>query len=143
MYVLIAIAYAGLLTASLALLIPLNLWLLDLLNVPITNAEIPRSGELAFFTRPLGWISPLSYVITGFERAIWATAGFVLIGLIGVRLAGGLISTRTMIRAVVINAVVGMIVLGTLHSGSAGIHQYLFDRLVQPPSGAFLEYPGQ
>ncbi len=59
------------------------------------------------------------------------------------RLAGGLSSAREMIRSVVLNTVLAVIILAALHFGPIGTHQFLFDRLVQPPSGAFVSYPGE
>jgi len=143
MYVLIAVAYGAVVTALLGLLIPLNMLVIDLMGAPITDAEIPRSSELSLFGRDLTAISPFSYVITGMERAMWAAAGFVVIALAGVRLSGGLDSAKGMIRSVVINTVFAVIVFGLLHSGSLGIHQYLFDRFVQPPSKSILGYQAE
>ena len=140
MYVLIGLVYAAVLTASLALLIPLNVFALDLFGMAITDAEIPHSSELSLFSRKLPGIAPFSYVVTGMERAMWAAAGFVVFGLVGVRLVGGLGSSVRVSRAVIVNAIIGIVFIGVLHSGAAGIHQYLFDRFVQPSSEEILDY---
>lgn len=140
MYLLIGLAYSAVLTASLALLIPLNMFVLDLFGMAITDAEIPYSSEISLFSRDLPGIAPVSYVVTGMERAMWAAAGFVVFGLVGVRLVGGLGSSVGMSRAVIVNAIIGIIFISVLHSGTAGIHQYLFDRFVQPDSAAILDY---
>lgn len=138
MYVLIGIAYAGVLTGLLALLIPLNMFMLDLLGMAITDSEIPHSGELALSNRKLGGISPLSYVISGFERAAWAAGGMVLLGLLGIRLVGGLETDKTKLRAIMLNSVLAIVALIALLSGPIAIHQFLFDRFVQPPEAAML-----
>jgi hypothetical protein len=140
MYVLIGLAYAGLLTALLSLLIPLNMFILDKVGLSITDAEIPRSSELDMFTRPAATLSPFSYVVTGMERGIWAGDAVVILALIGMRLVGGIGTVADGMKSATLNVLLGVIVLVALFSGPLGFQQFLFDRFVQPPSESQLGF---
>ena len=140
MYVLIGLAYSALLTALLAVLIPVNIWVLETTGNSITDAQIPHSGSISLFQANFSGLAPFSYVVTGMERGIWAAAGMILIGLVGVRLAGGLRSSADLTKALTLNVVLAVIALVVVHTGSLGVHQFLFDRLVQPPPEAMREY---
>ncbi|MEE8045464.1 MAG: hypothetical protein V3T49_01355 [Dehalococcoidia bacterium] len=140
MYALIGLGYSLMLTALLSLLIPLNMFILKATGLSITDAEIPRSSELSFFSRDIAALSPFSYVVTGMERGLWAGAAVVVLALIGMRLAGGIGSVLGGIRAMALNMVLAAIVLAALLSGPLGFQQFLFDRFVQPPSISILKF---
>ncbi len=139
MYVLIGVAYSAVLTARLGVLIPLNMYVLEKIGASITDSEIPQSSEISLFQGDVAAMAPLSYVVTGMERGIWAAAGLLIFALIGIRLAGGLGTAAGSVKAITFNTVLAIIVLFGLLAGPIGIHQFLFDRFVQPPSRAMLE----
>ncbi|MBN4064859.1 hypothetical protein JYU04_03895, partial [Dehalococcoides mccartyi] len=62
MYALIGLIYAGVLTAALGLLIPLNVLILDVLNKPIIDSEIPHASDVSLLQPEIVGIAPLSYV---------------------------------------------------------------------------------
>jgi hypothetical protein len=139
MYVLIGLCYAALLTGLLGVLIPINILVLEATGMSITDAQIPHSDSISL-VQGFGWgFATFSYVITGMERGIWPAAGMILIGLVGVKLAGGLRSSAHLTKALTLNVVLAVIALFAVHSGSLGIHQFLFDRLVQPPDAPLRE----
>jgi hypothetical protein len=140
MYALIGIGYALILTALLGVLIPLNSLLLRQIGLEITDAEIPHSSEISLLSNDLVALSPFSYLVTGMERGIWAAAALIIFGLVGMRLAGSISSVGRTARAVGINTVLAVVAVLALFSGPIGIHQFLFDRMVQPPSESTLGF---
>lgn len=143
MYVLIGLVYSAVLTGLLGLLIPLNVYILEVIGHSVTDAEIPRISEITLYQGDLAAIAPLSYVITGMERGIWAAAAMIVLALIGIRLAGGIGSTMSALRAAVLNTIPAVVLLVVLHGGPIGLHQFLFDRLVQPPSKSILGFQAE
>lgn len=139
MYVLIGLCYAALLTGLLAVLIPINIFVLEATGNSITDAQIPHSDSISLFQGSIGGLAPFSYAMTGMERGIWAAVGLILLGLVGIKLAGGLRTSAHLTKALTLNVVLAVIALFAVHSGSLGIHQFLFDRVVQPPPEALRE----
>jgi hypothetical protein len=133
MYVLIGVIYAMTFTAILGLLIPLNVWILNKSGLSITDSEIPFSDEITSFGDAV-FMFPYSYLATGMERGLWAAAAVIVLTVLVVRLAGGLASFSGRVRPTTMSLAITVIFLGALLFGPIGIHQFLFDHLVQLPA---------
>ena len=139
MYFLIGVAYSLLFTALLGVPIPLNLLVLKLVGISITDAQIPYSEEVASFGTLPG-LFPLSYLLTGMERGIWAGATMIILALIAIRIAGGVGSLAKARKTATVSSILGVFVVVMLLFGPLGTHQFLFDRFVQSPSWAIMEF---
>jgi hypothetical protein len=139
MYFLIAVAYSLVFTALLGVLIPVNLLVLKIIGISITDAQIPHSDEVATFGNLPGMF-PLSYLLTGMERGIWAGATMIILALIAIRIGGGVGSIAKAKRTSLVSSILAVFVVVLLRFGPLGTYQFLFDRFVQPPSTSILKF---
>ncbi len=139
MYFLIGAAYSLVFTGLLGVLIPLNLFVLKVAGMSIADAQIPRSDEVtAFGNVPV--LFPLSYLITGMERGIWAGATMIILALVAIRIAGGVGFVARATRTTIVSSILAVFVAVMLLFGPIGTQQFLFDRFVQPPSMSILKF---
>lgn len=132
MYALIGLIYAVVFTALLSVLVPLNVLILNKSGYPVTDLEIPFSDRITSFG-PEAAVFPLSYLVTGLERGFWAAAAVIIVGVVVIRLSGGLSKMSGTVRSTVLALAISVIFLVVLFTGPLGLHQFLFDRFVQVP----------
>jgi hypothetical protein len=64
----------------------------------------------------------------------------IILALIAIRIAGGVGSLAKARKTATVSSILGVFVVVMLLFGPLGTHQFLFDRFVQPPSWAIMEF---
>jgi hypothetical protein len=140
MYGLIGLIYAGMFTAFLGLLIPLNVWILNKSGLSVTDSEIPFSDEITSFGDVV-FMFPYAYTATGMERGLWAGVAVIVLSTLVLRFGGRLATVFGIARHWILSLAISVIFVLMLFFGPLGLHQFMFDRFVQPPLNP--EFPSQ